>query len=1145
MSMNSGIAQNFLRIMLMTAVLSLAGAPWPAGAADKASQAMSSVNSEVLKSKIKEVAATTSLDEATRGQLTEFYRRTLTYLEKALSYTSDAASFSKAAKTAPSESVKLRNDLKKKERVSPTKNLWISDKTPLPKLEQQLQKEKDNLVAADASLSDLKKQLEVQNGRPGAVRERLIAARKQQETITVERKSAALPGELSALTQARGWVLETQADALSAEIKMLDQELLSHQSRVRLLQAEKDIAEFNVHYVTTRVRVLEDELSKRRLTEAVQVQQETVATKEELKEEHSLVRELAEQNVILGEKLTTRAQELEQISARDDQARARAKLITDELSTIRQKLEVAGLSQALGRVLMEQRRTLPKLPVLIRDTSQREGLIASSGLRQIQYVEERRRLRNIDTYMSGLMQNMPPAEADAIRAELRGLATSRAELLDKAMGTEASYLRTLGELDLAQRQLIDAVETYDNFLGKRLLWIRSTEPVSLSLLNKLPQEFAQFLSPLGWLKVGAVLSQQFVANPLDSVLIMLLVVLTLMRRRFLRAAVAIGEKTVRIRTDRFGYTMQAIGWTALASAPLPLLLLATSWQLSLAAEAGEFSNAVAAGLNRLAPNFLFLLFFADLSIPGGVVVKHFHWSATIADKLRREFRLLMVLFLPSVFIAFHSINLEGVGLNGGLTMLAVLFAIGSVGLFVFRSFTPLGGVLADFFVKNPRSVLTRLRPVWLSLLMVYIIGLLVLVLIGYMYTGGTLTRNLINTVWVIYLLVLVRGLVVRWLLLVRRRLAFQALLERREEARAAREAEAAGESAANRNEEIPEIEEPEVDLAALDADSRKLVNTAILFAGILGMWFIWSPALPAFSILYDVSLWSHTAIVNGVQTVVPVTLADLALAIIVLIITTAATRGLPALLEFVLLQRIAITAGARYTATTLLRYTIVGIGGVLLFSILGGEWSQIQWLVAALGVGIGFGLQEIVANFISGLIILFERPIRVGDTVTVGDTSGVVTRIKIRATTITNWDRQELLVPNKEFITGRLLNWSLSDPIIRVVIPVGIAYGSDVTKAMALMKEAAEEHANVIEDPAPSVTFESFGDNALSLYLRAFLPSMENRIGTVTDLHAAINSKFNDAGIVIAFPQRDVHLDTSRPLDVRVHREPDDRDSEL
>jgi potassium efflux system protein len=187
-------------------------------------------------------------------------------------------------------------------------------------------------------------------------------------------------------------------------------------------------------------------------------------------------------------------------------------------------------------------------------------------------------------------------------------------------------------------------------------------------------------------------------------------------------------------------------------------------------------------------------------------------------------------------------------------------------------------------------------------------------------------------------------------------------------------------------------------------------------------------------------------------------------------------------------------------------------------------------------VGIGFGLQEIVANFISGLIILFERPVRVGDIVTVGDTDGVVTKIQIRATTIRNWDRKELLVPNKEFVTGRLLNWSLSDQMTRVVVVAGVAYGSDVDKALALMREAAEEHEHILDDPAPVLSFEGFGDNSLTLILRAYLGSIDYRIATITDLHKAINRKFADAGIVIAFPQRDLHLDTNGPLRVELRQ---------
>ncbi len=318
--------------------------------------------------------------------------------------------------------------------------------------------------------------------------------------------------------------------------------------------------------------------------------------------------------------------------------------------------------------------------------------------------------------------------------------------------------------------------------------------------------------------------------------------------------------------------------------------------------------------------------------------------------------------------------------------------------------------------------------------------------------------------------------------------------------------------------------------------SSKLVSTAVIAVGVLGLMMIWSPVFPAFRILNDVTLWYHDATVDGVVKMLPVSLADVALTLIYAVATAVLAKRLPAALEIVLLRRSGMSAGDRYTVTTLTNYTVITIGLVLVFKNLGTDWSKLQWLVAALGVGVGFGLQEIVANFISGIIILFERPIRVGDVVTVGDTDGTVTRIRIRATTIKNWDGKELLVPNKEFITKQLLNWSLSDQTTRLLISVGIAYGSNVRQAMRLLEEAAREHETVLSEPAPSVIFEAFGDNALTMVLRCFVDSVDVRLGTVSDLNEAINEKFNAVGIVIAFPQRDLHLDTSGPLQVELRR---------
>ena len=245
-------------------------------------------------------------------------------------------------------------------------------------------------------------------------------------------------------------------------------------------------------------------------------------------------------------------------------------------------------------------------------------------------------------------------------------------------------------------------------------------------------------------------------------------------------------------------------------------------------------------------------------------------------------------------------------------------------------------------------------------------------------------------------------------------------------------------------------------------------------------------------------------------------------------------RRVPGLLEIFLRQKAGVAAASAYAATRVFQYAATGILVVVVMSSLGGNWSQIQWAVAALSLGIGFGLQEIVANFISGLIILFEQPIRVGDTVTVGTTSGKVTKIRIRATTIRDFDRRELLVPNKEFITQQLLNWSLSDQVTRWVIEVGLAYGSDIEQAMLEIRDAVLAQPLILRDPEPTVTFELFGESSLLVRARYFMDQLDHKPQVSSSLMLDINRRLKEKGIVIAFPQRDVHLDTSQPLEIRV-----------
>jgi potassium efflux system protein len=322
--------------------------------------------------------------------------------------------------------------------------------------------------------------------------------------------------------------------------------------------------------------------------------------------------------------------------------------------------------------------------------------------------------------------------------------------------------------------------------------------------------------------------------------------------------------------------------------------------------------------------------------------------------------------------------------------------------------------------------------------------------------------------------------------------------------------------------------------------SRMMIGAGLLLA-ILATLAIWADLLPAARILQQVELWTTTETVtvaeldpSGVERysteeqLVAITLADLFRSLLIGLLTLALIRALPALLEATLFRRVG--PGERYAYSTIVKYAVVLAGLAIAFDAIGIGWSSIQWLVAAVGLGLGFGLQEIFANFISGLIILFERPIRVGDTVSVGEVNGTVSRIRIRATWITAFDRKELIVPNKEFVTGRLINWTLSDAILRVSIPVGVAYGSDTDRVIEVLNRVARESRRVLRDPRPQVLFLSFGDSSLSFELRVFVRNAEHLFPARHDLHMSIDKAFREAGIEIAFPQRDLHL-RSMPAD--------------
>lgn len=256
----------------------------------------------------------------------------------------------------------------------------------------------------------------------------------------------------------------------------------------------------------------------------------------------------------------------------------------------------------------------------------------------------------------------------------------------------------------------------------------------------------------------------------------------------------------------------------------------------------------------------------------------------------------------------------------------------------------------------------------------------------------------------------------------------------------------------------------------------------------------------------------------------PVMLGDLALSLSAIAVGVLAWRFMPAVLAVVLFRRVADDPGVRYAMVTLARYAVMGLAVTISLQAIHFELSQISFLLAALGVGLGFGLQEVVANFICGLILLLERPIRIGDTVSVGGTTGKVDRINTRATTIINGDNQCMIVPNRELITGKIVNWTHKDKIMRVGIRVVVAHQADVEAVTSLLTAIAKSDFDVLSKPAPSASLEELGESGMVFGMSVFVADPGLMGGAKHRLCKAIRERFAAAGIALASPVREITL---------------------
>jgi small-conductance mechanosensitive channel len=277
-----------------------------------------------------------------------------------------------------------------------------------------------------------------------------------------------------------------------------------------------------------------------------------------------------------------------------------------------------------------------------------------------------------------------------------------------------------------------------------------------------------------------------------------------------------------------------------------------------------------------------------------------------------------------------------------------------------------------------------------------------------------------------------------------------------------------------------------------------------------------------------ISRFLKTTLVTINQT--PITPASLIIFTLIVLASVFVTRLFTRVVLNRILKKFNIKEGLRYTLRRLTEYTLILVGVIVAFQFVGIDLSGLAVIFGLLSVGIGFGLQSVTANFVAGLVILFERPIKIGDRITVGEVEGDVEEISMRATRVRTLNNISIIVPNSQFVSSNIVNWSYGDLRVRLDIDVGVSYGSELDLVLKSLKEVALENPNVLKEPEPDVLLREFGESSWNMRLRAWIDNPKGHHTIRSEINCAIVRKFREKGIEIPFPQRDLHVRSPLPL---------------
>lgn len=977
----------------------------------------------------------------------------------------------------------------------------------LRQLETRLYQTLDDLQTAQENLSTYNSQLVSLQTQPERVQSSMYTASQRLQEIRNQINDQT-PGQNS-LRDSQLVMLATEQTLLNAQIDLQRKSLEANTTLQDLLQKQRDYTTGHIDALDHNVQLLQEVVNSKRLTLSEKTAKEAQNPEDATDIQHDqLVSKELDVNRQLSQRLIAATEESNVLFQQNIRVKNWLDRGLQAERNLKEQIQVLKGSLVLSRILYQQQQSLPQ-GTLVADMGTR---IADLRLEQFDINQQRDDLFKGDDYINKLVaDSKEKASADVLDA-LNEIVDMRRELLDQLNKQLSNQLAQSISLQINQQQLTSVNSSLRDTLTQQIFWVNSNKPVDLAWLKALPGAVRDQLAALDFkVDFGKILQ-----GGLNSLvmLIPLLLLIGLLRWRYKLIDThlqKLANDVGQLKRDSQMHTPRAIVLTLLKVLPGSALLLGVGFWC-YRAEIG-LSDFLWALSQQLALFWLIFGFTYRTLAPGGICERHFNFASELCAHYRRQTVRLGLALLPLIFWSVLGEKAPLRLVEDVIGQVVVMLTLALLAVLVFP-------LCRDSWREKGSHAVRLIIVTAIAATPLILLGLM---FAGYFYTTLRLAGRWIDSLYLFFLWNIVYLTAIRGLSVAARRLAYRRAIARRQSL--AKEKEGA--------EGVEPVEEPPLALDQINQQSLRLTTMVLFIIFASALYGIWSDLVTVISYLDSITLWHYTTTVAGSSVAQAVTLGNMMVAIAAVIVAYVMTRNLPGLLEVVVLSRLQLRQGTSYAVTTILTYLITTVGAVTALGSLGVSWDKLQWLAAGLTVGLGFGLQEIFANFVSGLIILFERPIRIGDTITIGTFSGSVSKIRIRATTITDFDRKEVIIPNKAFVTERLINWSLSDTITRVLIKVGVAYGSDLDKVKAVLLKAAHDNPRVMSDPEPQVFFLNFGASTLDHELRLYVRELRDRSYTVDELNRSIERLCRENDINIAFNQLEVYLHNQQGNEVQ------------